>query len=406
MIKFYDTCSLLNLAEKAFESFFVISDITLLELENIKTSRFKDEDVKHRARELSWLLRTYADGYDIVSWSALGMEGNFNDDEKIIQCAKFLADSQHVDEVMFITDDICAFNIASKIYDLNTVTLSDLSAEGEGYKGFHEVTLTDDELIDFCDHLNENRYNLLTNEYLIIWDTDHEKLDTLRWNGEKHVGLTKKNIKTIYFNKLETKDVYQSLVVDSILTNTITAITGKAGSGKSLLSLMVAMYLVEKGDYDRIIILYNTVKVRGAADIGFLPGSSDEKILGGALGNQLNSKFGDRYAVDMLIQQDKLRIVSMGDCRGMEIRDHEILYIPEAENTSIDLMKICLSRAGDGCKIIVEGDYKQQVDSNYYAGEQNGLKRLIDVMKGEDIFGYIELQNVWRSKIAALVEKM
>ena len=106
----------------------------------------------------------------------------------------------------------------------------------------------------------------------------------------------------------------------------------------------------------------------------------------------------------MLIQQDRIRLVSMADVRGMEVRDNEILYISEAQNTSIELLKLCLSRASSECKIIIEGDYNSQVDSYLFDGSSNGMKRAIDVLTGKEEFGYIDLPNIWRSKIAALVD--
>lgn len=124
-----------------------------------------------------------------------------------------------------------------------------------------------------------------------------------------------------------------------------------------------------------------------------------------SIGQILTTKFGDRLAVDILIQQEKIKLVSMADARGMEIKDNEILYITECQNTSSDLLKLCLSRASAGCKIIIEGDYNTQVDSFAFNGNKNGMKRAIEVLKGESIFGYIELQNVWRSRLAELVDK-
>lgn len=125
-----------------------------------------------------------------------------------------------------------------------------------------------------------------------------------------------------------------------------------------------------------------------------------------SIGNILNTKFGDRLAVDMLIQQDKLRIVSMADARGMEIRDNEILYITECQNTSIDLLKLSLQRVSQDAKIIIEGDIFSQVDSFEFEGRKNGMRRSIEVLKGKPEFGYIELKNVWRSKIAEMVDIM
>jgi hypothetical protein len=109
---------------------------------------------------------------------------------------------------------------------------------------------------------------------------------------------------------------------------------------------------------------------------------------------------------NLIMQQEKIKLVSMADARGIEIRDDEILYITECQNTSVDLLKLCLSRASSGCKIFIEGDYNTQVDSYLFDGNKNGMIRAIDVLKGENIFGYVELQHVWRSKIAELVDKL
>jgi predicted ribonuclease YlaK len=80
------------------------------------------------------------------------------------------------------------------------------------------------------------------------------------------------------------------------------------------------------------------------------------------------------------------------------------MWITEAQNTSVDLIKLCLSRVSSGAKVIIEGDYTSQVDSNVFEDGNNGLKRVIDKFQGHEEFGYVQLQNVWRSKIAELCE--
>lgn len=188
------------------------------------------------------------------------------------------------------------------------------------------------------------------------------------------------------------------------MNNTITAISAPAGAGKSLISLMCAMNLIESGKYDHLVILHNPTKTRGSADMGFYSGDAIEKGLQNSLGQMLTTKFGDRFGVDLLIQQGKLKIVSLADCRGMEIRDNEILYMTETQNTTVDLIKLALSRVSSGAKVIIEGDWNTQVDSYLFEGDNNGLKRVVKAFHGHDEFGYVQLQNVWRSKIAELCE--
>ena len=96
--------------------------------------------------------------------------------------------------------------------------------------------------------------------------------------------------------------------------------------------------------------MFNPTKTRGASDMGYYGGDFIDKAMQNSIGQILTTKFGDRYAVDLLLSQNKLKLVSMADCRGMEISDSEILWITESQNTSIDLIKLCLSRVSSGAK--------------------------------------------------------
>lgn len=403
--KFYDTNAVLKLQSKIFDDDFALSSTTLHELEHIKMSRNKDEEVKYNARKVIHLLDTYSDKYDVVTFTTdvdelMHEYGVFDSpDNEIIACAKYYSKEN---DIIFITNDICCKVIAKDIFKLDVESVGDNI--DDNYKGFVEKSLSEEDMAYFYENLQENVFGLLINQYLILKDIKDEIVDAYRWNGTQHEPLFKRNIQSLYFDKLKSKDIYQSCAIDSLMNCTITAITGKAGSGKSLLALMSAMYLIEKGKYDRIVVMFNPTKTRGASDMGFYGGDFIDKAMQNSIGQILTTKFGDRYAVDLLLSQNKLKLVSMADCRGMEISDSEILWITESQNTSIDLIKLCLSRVSSGAKVFIEGDYLSQVDSNAFDGNNNGLKRMIDVFKGHEEFGYVQLQNVWRSKIAELCE--
>lgn len=408
-MRFFDTNAILDLQDKMFEDDFCISSISLQEMENIKTSGRKDEETKYKARKALHLLDENKDKYKVVIYTTemenyiVEKQLEVTPDTKIIASCAFSKDflPQHTNFV-FVTNDIACKIIASKIFDLEVESVGENKLDE--YKGFIEKSLSEDEMAYFYEHISENIFGLLLNQYLIIKDEKDEIVDAYRWNGTQHEPLFKRNIQSLYFDKLKSKDIYQSCAIDSLMNCTITAITGKAGSGKSLLALMAAMYLIEKGKYDRIVVMFNPTKTRGASDMGFYGGDFIDKAMQNSIGQILTTKFGDRYSVDVLMSQNKLKLVSMADCRGMEIADNEILWITEGQNTSIDLIKLCLSRVSSGAKVFIEGDYLSQVDSNAFDGNNNGLKRMIDVFKGHEEFGYIQLQNVWRSKISQLCE--
>lgn len=415
---FFDTNALLELQGAAFQTHFTISSETLKEIEAIKTSGKKDEETKYRARQIGHLLDEHIGEFDVMFTTMqtldvltnMGLEATADN----IIAANAYIKSLNCD-VCFVTNDINLKLVARNIFKLNNVVGSDVIAttfNPATYTGFVSVTANnDDELADIYDRLSTDDFGCVENQYLIINFTKDGKddYDAYRRVGEQFEKVCKVTIKsTMFGDKIVAKDSYQACAINSILNNTMTAITGFPGSGKSLISLVTAFSLIEKGKYDRIVILFNPAKALGGAiaDMGFYAGSATDKAMSNAIGNMLISKLGDRFAVDMLLTQDKIRLVSMADVRGMEIRDNEILYITEAQNTNIEAIKLCLSRCSAGCKIIIEGDYKTQVDSWACAGKNNGLRRVIEALKGDADFGYVDLPNVWRSKIAQLVSKL
>lgn len=406
-MKFYDTSSLLLLQEKAFDEPFITSSVVLNELEHIKTSRNKTEDIRFAARKLAHYFEKYSN-YEVVIHKSTHDEivQSFQlpliNDNVIVATA--YCESQNRD-IEFVSEDIILRLTASNIFGLR-VQKQELDPDNQ-YRGFKNVSISNDEMADFYSNMKVNRFDCLVNEYVLLRDSDKNEVDLLKWSGESYIAVPKYTLKTLAFgDKIKPKDSYQHMVVDSIMNNMMTVIGGKAGSGKSFLALTSAMRLIETGKYDRIVILFNPTSTRGASKLGFYGGDMVDKAMQVSIGNILITKFGEKYAVDTLLAQGKLKLISMADARGVEIRDNEILYITEAQNASIDLLKLALSRASQGAKVIIEGDYTSQVDDVIFEGDNNGMRRAIEVLKGEDIFGFVELQNVWRSKLAELIERM
>lgn len=403
--KFYDTNAVLT--DYSDLTGVILSGKTIEELENTKTSSYKDNEIKYKARQAARQIKEQnpeiivVQQIDYDKLNSLNLE--INNDNLIIASA-FRYSMMNVEEdVVFCTNDILCGLIAEKYFGLRVEEIN--QKKDDIYKGYKVVSPTDEELSQVYSKDNcENIFGCLVNEYVIINDNDGNFCDIVKWTGEKYANIFNRNLKTMAFgDKLKAKDIYQRMAIDSLISNTMTCISGKAGSGKSLLSLLVAMYLIETGKYDSLVILFNPCSVRGASQMGYYQGSLIEKAMQSNIGNVLITKFGDRFAVDNYIAQGKIKLIPMTECRGMEIRDNEILYITEAENTTIDLMKICLSRVSSGAKVFIEGDFDQT--DNKLFDCNNGMMRTIEVLAGEKEFGYVQLQNVWRSRIAELTDK-
>ena len=132
-----------------------------------------------------------------------------------------------------------------------------------------------------------------------------------------------------------------------------------------------------------------------------------EKLLDSQIGNFLISKLGDRVQVERMINEGTLLLLPMSDIRGFDTTGMRAgIYITEAQNLDVELMKLALQRIGDDCFCILDGDSETQVDLAIYAGKNNGMRRVSEVFRGQDIYGEVTLPITHRSKIAAIADKM
>ena len=414
-MQFYDTNVLLHNDTWTQNQKFYISNITIEELEQIKISEKQSPKIKYLARKaVRWLIDN-PDKYIVFI---------FDENSKIIKKKfPFTIDSQ--DKKIIAT----AFEAQEKGYDFNFITYDyncHLIAKGTGlssyilkqnnpkvYNGYKKITCpTDETLADFYTKINSYQGNdfedLLINEYLLVYDKDNILVDKYKYLGNNKFEQVKFNTaNSKMFGKIKPIDPYQELVMDSFNSNQLTLIKGAAGTGKSLLSLAYLFRSLEKGDIDKIIIFCNTVATAGSAKLGYYPGDRTQKLLDSQIGNFLISKLGAREQVERLIDQGLLLLLPMSDIRGFDTSGMRAgIYITEAQNLSVSLMKLALQRIGQDSICILDGDNDTQVDLNIYAGENNGLRRVSEVFRGQNFYGQVTLKTIHRSRIANIANKM
>lgn len=408
-INFYDTNALLHSDIEKIEGKIYLSSITLQELEHIKTSRNKDEDLKFQARKVTRWLRSNEDKYEcvIADNGIYGVVERLNleiDNDNIICASAYSLQDRF--EVEFVTNDICCYNIAKNIFKLQCSGIQDKVEEN--YKGYKEIIMTDKEMATFYETENkENIYGLEINEYLIIKDTLNQPLDAWKYDGLVIKQVKIKSIQSNLLGKLKAKDFYQQCAIDSFDNNQITMIKGKAGSGKSHLSMSYAINQMEKGKIDKIIMFINDVPVKGSNTHGFLPGSLQEKLTESQIGNFLGGKLGSKLEIAHLISMEKLVLLPISDIRGFDTTNQNaLIYITEAQNLNISMLKLAIQRVGEDCKVIIDGDYTTQVDSYLFEGKNNGMRRLSEVFSGREMYGEVQLDTCYRSKLATIAELM
>lgn len=421
-IYFYDTCVLLDrpdLITGAKEP-FAISVITLKELENIKTSAHKDFEIKAQARVVLRCLRKNKDKYqeyqykseynDIIeSHEELSIDSN---DSKIIATAIALSRANKLSsQIIFGTRDLACECLAAAA-GLEVEYIED---EPEDYSGYIELTLetTDDITNFYTETLSDKKFidSLEVNQYVLLKDSFGSVIETLKKIDDGHVvelnSRKNREANSIFFGNVKAQDSYQRIAMDALAESQVCMLRGPAGSGKSYLALASLMSKLDKNEISKIIIFCNPIAAEGAGKIGFLPGSKDEKLSDAQIGNFLIGKFGNRAALERFLEDGIIELMPMADIRGYDTSGQRAgIYITEAQNMNVEMMRLALQRIGEDCICILDGDDKAQVDSQSYAGVKNGMRRVSRIFRGESFYSEVTLKEIRRSAIAKKAQEM
>ena len=298
-----------------------------------------------------------------------------------------------------------AINLGIEVVDIEEKLETSVD---DAYAGYKEVEMTKEQLDDFYNGVAKNTFGLKVNEYLIIRDKyTNETIEAFRWDGTYYLTVPNKNFKTETFGQFKPRDIYQRCVMDSLNTNKITMIKGKAGTGKSVIGINYAINQLEKSKIDKVIFFVNPTLAKNAQPLGFYTGDKDEKLLQSSVGNMLASKFGRRSQVETMIQREEIMLLPFGDIRGFDTTGmNALIYVIEAQNLDKELMKLGIQRLSEDSKMIIDGDFTAQVDSRAYEGVNNGMRRVSEVFRGENYYGEVELPIIYRSEMAKRAELM
>ncbi len=186
----------------------------------------------------------------------------------------------------------------------------------------------------------------------------------------------------------------------------LVALTGKAGTGKTLLALASALKQSENFDQ---ILLARPIVALGNKELGFLPGDEKQKIAPymqplfdnlSVIKNHIPYGGAEYKNIEAMQTSKKLEIEALAYIRGRSLSEM-ICIIDEAQNLTPHEIKTIITRAGEGTKMIFAGDL-QQIDSPYLDAQSNGLAYMIDKMTGQDIFAHVNLIKGERSKLSEI----
>jgi PhoH-like ATPase len=264
------------------------------------------------------------------------------------------------------------------------------------------------------------RLQVYTNQFLILRDmADESHTGLARLLGDTGHLIPIAGPRRPVFGVMA-RNVQQTMALDLLLDDEVRLVTmlGSAGSGKTLLALAAGMHKVFKEErYEKLLVARPIMPL--GRDIGYLPGSKDEKLemwmqpifdnlayLLSTRGSHLNhaESHTTEQRIKQLVAGGKLVLEALTYIRGRSI-PHQFLVIDEVQNLTPHEVKTIVSRVGDGTKIVLTGDINQ-IDNPYLDASSNGLTHLIERMKGQAMCGHVTLLKTERSTLASLAAEI
>ncbi len=245
------------------------------------------------------------------------------------------------------------------------------------------------------------------NEYFILKGNKSSVLARYDSNSDRIVRVEKKVAYGI-----KPRNAEQTFSLNSLLNPDIklVSLSGKAGTGKTLLALAAA--LEQHKQYEQILLARPIVALSNR-DLGYLPGDATEKISPymqplfdnlNVIKHAFNPRSQEYQKIEELLTEQRLIITPLAYIRGRSL-SNSFFIVDEAQNLTPHEIKTIITRAGEGTKMVFTGDL-QQIDSPYLDMKSNGLAYMTDRMRKQDLFSHVNLVKGERSYLAELASDL
>ncbi len=337
-------------------------------------------------------------------------------DHRILAIAEYVYRNKTDRTVVFISKDINlrmkAKSIGIMAQDYESDKVRDI---GEIYKNITILENIDDKIIM---KLYENPEGIPLEDFKIKTEPIANQYFILKGNSSSalaHYDPELKLINRVLKQKtygIDPRNAEQTFALDALLRPKVqlVSLTGKAGTGKTLLALAAAIH--QRQQFTQIFLARPVVPLSNR-DMGFLPGDVKEKLGPymqplfdnlDVIKNKFAQTSKEYQKIEEMLKNEKLIITPLAYIRGRSL-SRIFFIVDEAQNLTPHEIKTIITRAGEDTKMVFTGDI-EQIDSPYLDEKSNGLSYLTDKMKGQNIFAHVNLVKGERSYLAELASHL
>lgn len=337
-------------------------------------------------------------------------------DDAIIQIAVKRRDSDPNGHVTLVTRDTNV-RIKADCWGLRTEDyrhdkVPDVSSQ---YKGWREILDVETEMVDALFSGLAIDCEGVPNEAVVVVDyTGRSCLAITDSAGQRITKISPP--KTV--SNLSARNKEQQFALELLLNPKINLVTlsGAAGTGKTLIALAAALHQLHgtANSYQKILVARPVVPM--GRDIGFLPGTMQEKLAPwmNPIFDNLSFLIPTRQrgkgttppvcGYQELLDQGLLEVEALAFIRGRSLPE-QFMIVDEAQNLSPHEVKTILTRAGQGTKIVLTGD-PEQIDNPYVDSRSNGLSYVVEKFRNSPLAGHVTLTKGERSPLAEAATKL
>ncbi|MEI6404468.1 MAG: PhoH family protein [Actinomycetes bacterium] len=324
-----------------------------------------------------------------------------DNDTRILSVAKNLSDEGH--DVVLVSKDL-PLRVKASAVGLEAQEYRAEIVPSSGWTGMTELSVSSDDIDDLYNDeaIDHDAARELPCHTGVVLSSDRGSA-LARVTPDKRLQLVRGDREAF---GLHGRSAEQRIALDLLMDPDIGIVSlgGRAGTGKSALALCAGLEAVMERRQHRKVVVFRPLYAVGGQELGYLPGSENEKMSpwAQAVFDTL-SAVTSADVIEEIIDRGMLEVLPLTHIRGRSLHDTYVI-VDEAQSLERNVLLTVLSRIGKDSRVVLTHDVAQR--DNLRVGRHDGVVAVVEKLKGHPLFAHVTLTRSERSPIAALVTEM